>query len=264
MAVRIVSDFWTNYAAHKDLIDRCFHYLLSHRFPNVEGEQDAYDSMLVKLYDLNVFLKFDVRRLVVQKMGMDKKCTYQISEQDCSEEVLQGLGINVEKKFEQFVFKWVEHFLQEAYSQRAKHAARYIPSNDLAEVPPSSSKDLWDRLNECRFVQSRDEADKLDVHLDKKTRIDNVKTYPTYEETGDYVGSKMGDSLDTLVEEDLRGKIRTQLRGKERQVYDLTLDGLQGTDIAEAIGCSTQNVHILMKSIRTKFAQYMSKQTVTA
>jgi DNA-directed RNA polymerase specialized sigma24 family protein len=264
MAVRIVSDFWTNYETHKDLIERCFHYLLSHRFPTIEGEHDAYDTMLVKLYELNVFSRFDLRRLIAQKMGMDKKNTYQISESDCCEEVLQGLGIDADKKFEQFVFKWIEHVLSECYAQRAKHAARYIPSNDMAEEPPRDSKDLWERLNECRFVQSQEESEKLEQHLDKKASIDSVKTYPTYDEIGNFVGSKMGDSLDNLVEEDLRGKIRARLQGLERKVFDLTLDGFQGNDIAEVVGCSPQNVNLILKRVRGKVSRYIREEPVTA
>jgi DNA-directed RNA polymerase specialized sigma24 family protein len=267
MAVRISEDnsaFWQNYNTHKDLIERCFHYLLTHRFPNPEGAQDSYGTVLQRLHELNVFNRFDLKRIIAQRMGVDKKYMYQITEEDCNEVVVQALGINVEKKFEQFMFKWIEHILEEAYSKRRKHADRYITSRDIAEQPPCNSKELREILGESSFAQSEKETANLEKHLDKKARIDNMKVSPTYADRECYVGTKHEDALDTLVVEDLKAKVRAQLRDKERTILDMTLEGVPGSDIAVSMKCSPQHVNSLMQRIRERFVECMREERVTA
>ena len=271
MAVRIVSDpllsdkvrFVLNYKAYKDLIDRCFYYLLN-RFPNPEGEQDAYGTLVQRLYELDVFGKFDPKRLVAQKKGISKKNLHKVSDAASTDESLKNLGINVDKKFEQFMFKWIEHVLQEAYVRRSKQAARYIPWQEMAHMPPRNSSELWDRLHECRFAQGEEEIELLDQHLKKKARIDYVKTYPTYSNIGDFVGGEIGDALEELSASDLKNKIRAQLHNSERRVFDLAVEGLAGSDIAKAMKCSPQNVNCLMVRIREKFRRYINEQLAVA
>ena len=170
MAVRVVENFWTKYYEHKDLIERCFHYLFC-RFPNPDGEKDAYSILLTRFFELNVFEKFNRKRLIAKKLGVHKKQLDKIDARGYTDRKLHKMGIDVDKKFEQFIFKYVEHILQEAYAQRQKHMVRFIPNQYLAENPPRNHTALYDSLNESVWAQSRKETEDLRIHIEKKARL---------------------------------------------------------------------------------------------
>lgn len=256
MAVRVVENFWTKYYEHKDLIERCFHYLFC-RFPNPEGEKDAYSILLTRFFELNVFEKFNRKRLIAKKLGVHKKQLDKIDARGYTDRKLHKMGIDVDKKFEQFIFKYVEHILQEAYVQRQKHMVRFIPNQYLAENPPRNHTALYDSLNESVWAQSRKETEDLRIHIEKKARLGATKFYPCYQQTADYVGIKSDNALEAVEAEELQNKIRAELPNKERRVFDLALEGFKGSDIAESMGYTAQNINLLMQNIRHKYSQYM-------
>jgi RNA polymerase sigma factor (sigma-70 family) len=263
MTVRVVTpdpvkcqSFWKSIDANKTLIEKCFRFLLR-KFPNVEGDQDAYDTLLQRLYELSVFDRFDPRCLVAKSRGIHKTQVHTVDAEDCTKENLAKIGINVDKKYEQFIYKWIEHILQECYTKSKKQATRYIRLPEHVNHPPRTSKELREILSENQWAQSEDERKELEVHLCKKETIEHLKVYPTYQDTGNYVGHPSEDALETVTATDLTDKIRAEMRNpRERQVLDLTLEGLKGSEIAEAVGCSPQNVNILLNRIREKYTRY--------
>jgi hypothetical protein len=254
VAVRLVADFWQNCEEYKELINRCFLFILN-KFPNPDGEQDAYDTLLMRLYELNVFGKFDPKKLVAKKMGVNKKDVSSISDEACSSERLSEIGIDIDKKFEQFIFNWIKHVLQESYTQRGKQASRFISSGDSFNYLPMSSKDTWGYLKESPFAQTTEEINKLNKHLERKAQNDNVRFYPTTRDSTDYTGSKWDGALEGVEANETHQTIRSQLVGKERRVYDLLLQGVPKKDIAEAMHCSKQNVFIILNKIKEKIVK---------
>lgn len=257
MAVRIVHDFWDNYHNYEDLIKRCFYCLLQ-RFPYPDNEKEAYNQLLSRLFDLNIFSKFNPKQLAARKLGINKKwASAVITRKEASAESLKKFGINVESKFEQFVFKWIEHCLSEAYDQRRKQAHRYLPSYELAEQPPRDSTELRDRLCENQWAQSEEELAVLERHTAKRQTSNSRRTYPTYSDAGDFVGSKMGNALDEVEGEEIADKFTAVLKPSERRILDLLQAGCKPVEIAGACECSPQNVSVLMTEIRRKYNRFM-------
>jgi hypothetical protein len=268
MKVRVMKleQFWETYAKNRDLIDRCFHYLLQSRFPNPDGEQDAYSTLLMRMYELDVFNKFDPKKIVAKKRGICKnQANAAVSDEEVSDEALKAMGIDIKKKFEQFVFKYIEHILQEAYMQRKKQAHRYLRYREMVERPPQESSEMWGRLHESPWAQTCEQLEDLDDHIMRKEKYGQAKCYPTFRDIGDFVGSKHEDALDKVLSDEIVSKFRGLLRNeKERKVYDMTLEGISNSDIATAIDCTPQNVNILVKKIRERFERFMQNTKIAA
>jgi hypothetical protein len=260
-----LDEFWVKYAQHKKLIDRCFHYLLSSRFPNPEGEQDAYSTLLMRMYELDVFNKFNPKRIVAQRKGICKnQANDAVADSEVSDENLQKLGIDIEKKFEQFVFKYIEHILQEAYMQRKKQSQRFLHCGSLSECR-LKPRQLVSFMNDSKWAQGEEQLAELEKHLEKKAANKNFRVYPTYDESADYVGSKEDNALDSILANEITRKFREILHNdSERKVYDMTLEGISNTDIASSLDCTPQNVNIILQKIRKKYERFMEKTNVPA
>jgi len=263
MAVRIVSDFWSKYESNKDLITRCFKFLLN-KYPNPEGEMDAYNSLLSDMFRLNVFAKFSRKRLVAQKLKIDKKSAdTEVSDSDITDEAMARMGIDVEKKFEQYLFVWIEHCLQDRYDRRRKQGARYVTNCTILECPPRSFTEVRANFQESPWAQGAAEELSLEKHIEKVDRIGVTRVYPTYKDASAYVGSKIDSPLDDMIHKDLVSKFMTSMQqGKEKQVAELIMKGYGQSEIADVLQCSSQYVGTLLKKVRERFSIIMEQKVL--
>jgi DNA-directed RNA polymerase specialized sigma24 family protein len=263
MAVRIVSDFWSNYNENKDLITRCFKFLLN-KYPNPDGEMDAYNSLLSDMFRLNVFAKFSRKRLVAQKLKIDKKSADDaVQDSDITDEAMARMGINVEKKFEQYLFVWIEHCLQDRYDRRRKQGARFVTNCTIIECPPRSFSEVRANFQESPWAQGASEELALEKHIEKVDRIGLTRDYPTYKDASAYVGSKIDSPLEDVLHNDLVSKFMVSMQpGKEKQVAELIMKGYAQSEIADVIQCSSQYVGMLLKRVRERFNMLMEEKVL--
>jgi len=251
MAVRIVRDYWTNVVSYQDLIKRCFSYLYR-KFPNPQdGVQESYQDLLVRLYELDVFSRFDPRKILAAHGDLSEEQTKKVTTAKATK-LLKKRGVNVDKKFEQFVYKWIEHILGESYHKRVNHRYRYVTSGDM-DVHIADMKAVRDKFNENAWAQTPEELDYLQQHIINKNSKRWVRQYPVPGDIREFTGSKMDDPLDEVVAQDLQEEIRDHLTSRsERTLYNRTLDGLSGVEAGRLCNKTPQQVHIMMKSIRLK------------
>lgn len=135
MSVRIIKDFWNNVKSEEDLIKRCFFYILK-KCPDPEGINNAYNNMILELFLHDVFNKFDNRKLMRSKLikdlinkGTERKAAEviidsQMEDKEYSVEDYETAGIDLRKKYEQFIFTWINKFLREQYDKNGKRYLR--------------------------------------------------------------------------------------------------------------------------------------------
>lgn len=166
MAIRIIKGFWNNVKSEEDLIKRCFFYILK-KCPDPEGTNNAYNNMILELFLHDVFNKFDKRKLMRSKLikdlteeGTEKKAAEvivdaQMEGKEYSSEEYKAAGIDLRKKYEQFIFSWINKFLREQYDKNGKRYNRtqsYFDTDSslatLSEDPSdvASASDLKDSI----------------------------------------------------------------------------------------------------------------------
>lgn len=264
MAVRIINSFWTSFEQNEKLIKKCMNYLLN-RYPDPDGDESAYNLIIERMFELNVFARFDTKKLIAKKL---KVAVEDITEDQITEEGLRKAGINIEKKFEQFIFKWVEQILSSAYTARDRYRKRNrVGYNDLVGYRGDGC--AYHTANErskrpSRFMTSwaEDEVEKKESirHEERRQRLAKGENRGGYlasvisrNDFDDYVGSKFESpdqsaELSSLVKV-IRGSL---ISDREREVLELTLEGYTKREISRKFGCSVQNIHLIMNKIRNR------------
>lgn len=224
--VRIVKDYWTNVKTHEDLIKRCF-YHLSYKFPNPDGFDDSYDHMLAKMAcfkgGTDIFRKF--------KPAMHSKDI-------------------VDKRFEQWIYMWMHHILEEYYLKRRLHANRFKTTNFAKDF----NKETVQEWRACHHMYRWDD-EKPHTPKNPNNTQRKPKYIPTIDDLGNYLTDQNEDPLSGIIAEETKDIVRRRLASdKERKVYDLMLDGLQPKDIAPVMGTTSSCVSAHIKKIREVYA----------
>jgi hypothetical protein len=111
-------DFWKTFYEYKDTISKSFSYIYKN-CPDKEGYYNAFNNLIVQLYELNVFSKFNENKT--------KKNN---------------------KKFQQFLFMWIYKILHDTYKynkniqNRFKHVNvdNNIDVNSILSVEKTNTK----------------------------------------------------------------------------------------------------------------------------
>lgn len=223
MSVRIVEDFWSKIEEHDSLIHRCFNYCLHNRYPNPEGSEDAYNDLIVCMWEMKVFSRFDEKRL--------------------------SKGASVSKSFEQFIFSWVNKILSEAYKKRGLHSKRYLHAEGLTERQNLS--DLRMRLDETPWAQSLEEKESTRAYSEKRVDRKRIRIPPLPSDVGEYVGSAAEDPLESLSARDLYETIRGNIRKeRDRKILDLMAEGISQQEIAEGMSMNKSTLNQVVRRIR--------------
>jgi RNA polymerase sigma factor (sigma-70 family) len=216
---RTDNNFWGNIKRHDTLIKKCFYYLFK-KYPNHDGINEAFNILLVQLHHLNVFKRFDATRPKNQ---------------------------DLDKAFQQFIYKYVEKIMGDTYRSRINHSKRFAHSEHVEEITPVTYN-IQVNPNDTSFAKQED-FDKYG-YVKKPIRRD----YPSINDLGEYVGEKGFNALDELEATDLVEKVKSILKGNvEKRVFELREKyGLSVIDIADIIGCSSQNVSLILNKIKNR------------
>lgn len=134
-------------------IKRIFGHLYQSKYPVCESMSEAFNQVFVGLYELNVFQRWSVARVVKaeikRRTGSDDKAeeVYRRlikSGSDEAEKMALSMGINLKAKRGQFLYKWIEHILGDAYIRKGRELRRFMPLKPEMALPSfwSSCKGL--------------------------------------------------------------------------------------------------------------------------
>lgn len=218
--VRIIGRFWDDVASHQNLILRCFEYL-NKKFPHPDGRNAAYSDLMAEMHRLNVFGEFDSKR---------KAKTYRGKNTDPNK--------SNQKKFEQYIFMRVHHILMTAYGKRRKYSTRF------------SGVSNFDGYNPETYSNVSENAPGQELNSDAPSR----KKYPTiYNDLRDFVGDAAENVEDKINHDQIMERINVLISNPvEKKVLEMKYSGMAQKDIAEVIGCTTQNISIILKRIKTR------------
>lgn len=214
MAVRIVADYWQNYEHYKDVIKRCF-YSLIQKFRIDDDYEAVFDTVLLELHRHKIFTRFDASK---------------VDTTSCS----------VEKKFEQYLYMWINQALSNIYSNRGKQKRRFPLYGTMQDFVPESEP-------------------RSDIPVNPKGTSDNVK-YPWYAQIyGFYVSEKEEADSSVFYKEMVR-LVRARLSEDKRVIFDLILKDLSPRDVARMLGKSSELVYRTIREYRLVARKLLQKQ----
>ena len=127
MTVRIDNDFWSKYEKNEVLLRKCFTYLYNKKYPVSEGEESAYNYLIMEFFRKDIFARFDAERQgkITQTKVLNK---------------------SEDKKFQQFVYKWVESVMYGIYHKNRNHCRFLIKVlvNDDTPNPLDPGSNIYD------------------------------------------------------------------------------------------------------------------------
>lgn len=125
--------FNSEYQKDEEEITKIFHHLFS-RYPLGDGKKDAFNRLFVGLYEMRVFQRWSVARVVraevKRRTGSTAKATAVFKKlqqvgNDGAEKIALEMGINLKAKRGQFLYKWIEQILGHEYLVDGLHMRRY-------------------------------------------------------------------------------------------------------------------------------------------
>ena len=237
MSITIVDNFWDNVKNNEALIKRCFmHHFKRH--PDPEGVDRSYNNLMVKMHEYNVFNRFDIRKLVVAA-GIS------VAISDDPERALAESGVNVNKKWEQFIYKWIEKVINEEYNKNGKMSRTFFHGEDLIESGiPKCDKTSW--INDS--VEAAAYEAKFQSYSGERR---GRKFSPTFEDRTTYSEEGFDSPADIVELSDLREYVVSKLTGKYLQeVFSLMEKGASRKDIAREMGFSPEYARRMMNKVR--------------
>jgi len=240
MSAHIVDNFWENIKENKDLITRCFRHHFK-RHPDAEGWDGSFNNLMVRFYELKVFERFDLNRLL-EAAGKEGA----LIDEDITIENLELMGIDVEKKWEQFIYKWIEKVISYQYTVNGKRTKMFISERKYSVDTgiPKEEKNSWIATENAEEYEKKFAAYKEN---DRRGR----KFAPTFENRFTPSGDEFDNPLEVLSANSLENSIREKLTGKrDIAVFNLLSKGLPEKEIATELNVTQQYVNMIAKRIR--------------
>ena len=223
--------FWKGYAQYETLIKKCFNYIYGRKFPNYnrEDEQETYNDLLITLENLDIFNKFD-----------PTKCFKR--------------AIPLEKRFEQFMYKWTESFLSRSYNERKVRTNRFRRTSATNDIHTGSFVSNYVTKSEPSetYIQ-------LDLLSSKQKSTEYKLKAKAHKEAVAYHVSDPQEEPITSVEDDLveadlwSGILGSCKSDMERQIVTLRKEGSNNEEIAAVIGYTKQYVSLILDKIKDRF-----------
>lgn len=243
MSVRIVKDYWQNVSEHETLIRKLYMYLFTTRYPVSHDVEEAYHHVLVKLYQLDVFNKFDANRGRKDKL--------------------------VQKKFEHYMLNMISHILEEAYQSNRRYWAVFsgvMPKHlhSAYHRPRPAVEGSFEDRNKptpSTYFCGKRARDTEAGHNRQQTR----KTKrPTIDDIHDYMAELDPDPISALEAHELRCRIYDICTShRERKIVSMReQSGLNMPEIAKLCHTSTANVSRILKALHTKLKKAPNTTTL--
>ena len=239
MTTRIVENFWDKIKTNEPIIKRCFvHHFKRH--PDPEGRDASYNNLLIRLNELKVFERFELRKLVIAA-----KAEGLIGDRTLTPELLKEIGINVEKKWEQFLYKWIENIVNYEYNRNGNRSRRFVNGETLTDYgTPKEDVTSW--------IEDREEAKTYEQKYAEYGEERRGRLFPpTF--SNRYIAGEEGfdNQLEAFSASELRSQIIKRLTGKnDRAIFDLMEQGISEKEIGEKLDFSKQYVGSVIRKIR--------------
>lgn len=239
--VRLVPDYWENLRHHKHLFEQCFNYLYLKKYKATCSKEEAYNQIILRLHQLNVFSRFDPSKHPEKMRG---------------------------KKFEEFLFNWIRKVFSEMYREKHLEMLRYSSCSDIDQMSPGS-----EYLDEARRYITRTWRDhslevlnRMDDIKRKKgidvSHVQHNKYYPDYRDVYTYVGDVRDDALEHTQHVEIMETVSGLLRSdREKLVIDLYLQGYNQREIAKQAGCSNAHIRNIMAKIKSRLSKNPKMQS---
>jgi hypothetical protein len=163
-----------------------------------------------------------------------------------TEEALTSAGVDVNKKWEQFIYKWIEKIINEEYNKNGKLSKRFLHGDRLVDYGiPNEERTSW--------IHDTEEAAMYEERFVKYTEDRRGRKYPPSFTSRYVAGEDEFDSPDgTLEANDVRRAILDRLSGSnDESVFALLEQGLTEKIIAEKLDFSQQYVGVIIRKIRS-------------
>jgi hypothetical protein len=240
MSIRILENFWDNYKSNKDLIYRCFSFIYA-KYPDPEGTDVSFNNLLVKMHKYNVFARFDISKLVIAA-GL----SVVLSEKETSEEALLKAGVNIDKKWGQFIYNWVNKIMGDEYLKNGKRMRKFIHGDTLTDYG-------FPREDSSSWISDKEEAEAYEKKFSEYTDDRRGRKFPPSFQNRYIAGEENFDNqLDTVAAVDLRDSIMRRLSGKnDKAVFILMEQGFTEKEISEKLNFSQQYIGPISRKIRS-------------
>lgn len=230
MAIRLVKgDFWEDIHAHEKLIRKCFIHLYN-KFPSPDGQESMYAALLIWMYEKEILKKFDPNR------GRDSK--------------------SIDKKWEHFIFCYLQKFMEASYYKRGLHRKRYKTDKNIDLYHRKSYSMLHKpsvELFNNEIDRSFREKNKAKRKPPRISRANSAGAYPSIDNLEDLNSSDRYDATDHMLVGELNHIIESTLvSDTERRVVQGCKQGLTHVDIAAQINKTPAAVSAIVKRIRKR------------
>lgn len=260
MSVRVISKrlckrepgdsklFWETVEKHQRLIKRCFQHILL-KYPPLDSAEDAYNTLLTELYRKNIFSRFDRRKLVASKKAVSPD---EVTAAECTDEEMEKLGIDVTKRFEQFVYQWIHQILRDAYKQHGRYIRTMSLNNGQAVENRLQLKAARGTPTETAWPSSWNDKEDLEHYQEMMLKAKRIRVRPCYLDAGDYRSCSPADPMQETIANELIAHLEDHALGShDKEILRLKLDGMKDKDVATALNVNVSKVHAFKRKAQT-------------
>lgn len=221
----VVEDFWSNVQKNEDVIQRCFMHLFK-KYPDPDGTKNALNHLLTQLHRMQVLAGKNEYQPSRYKKG------------------------NHDKGRQQHIYKWTEKILGDQYRNNQKQSIRFTPNESVESITPRSYHE-YTKKNGSSFVNP--DTPQVTEHTKQK-----LGYFPTVDQMGSFgcensaaVPQDEKYACDELYQRILECTKNDMERKavEHRHEHNLSI-----TDVGDMIGCTPQNVNIILKRVRARCA----------
>jgi len=227
MAVKLVGEFWADVQAHEVIIRRCFHFL-NRKYPDPEGEESSWAHLLIRLNELKILSK------------------------DRFDPTLGGVDKHEDKKWEQYLYKWIEHFLGEAFHNRGKYYKRFAIRGDIDTATSHINYQKPSREDRVLLFRPEESSSKYvkgdDYQVSKKPCFATQDTFPSFH--------KQENPLEDVECEEILSGINAVLRNeREKEIIKYLHEGKARAEVAQMVNRTPSSVSFVLKDIKKRCIQ---------
>lgn len=232
--VRIVDDFWENYHTYEENIISSILDIVRKQFPNPDpqGEKEDINFVITELHRLNIFGKFDTKRL-----KSETRTTRQ--------------------QFENFLYQRIWAILWNEYGRRRKRIIRF----KRVACAEQYNKTTWRRPPEEDIYDNgylRDHKSNPNPNEEERLQHMRASKQPTIHDIGEVCSVTEETDQATEINEVLTFVLNACKNERERQVIQLRQEGLHNSEIGDTLNISGSNVGAILNRIKKRYKELVA------
>lgn len=226
--VRIVENFWENYQEYEEQIISSILHIVRRQFPNPDpqGEAEDINHVITELHRLNIFGKFDRKRLTSKTR-------------------------TTRQQFENFLYQRIWAILYGEYGRRRKRTVRFkrVAAVECIRQTKSAEETLYDD----KYLRD------MKPHPDpiEEERLQHVRAcrHLTKDDVG-VVCSVIENTDDATLTKDTRNKVlKACADDRDRKVVTMKEEGYQNREIAETLNVSGSCIAVILGRIKKRYEE---------